>query len=67
MTYAKGTNIKGNLAGKTMMIVGGEGAAPQAKDYSFGISGTGETIKDFTIENISSLARLTESVYEYDE
>ena len=67
VTYAKGTNIKGNLAGKTMMIVGGEGAAPQAKDYSFGISGTGETIKDFTIENISSLARLTESVYEYDE
>ena len=67
VTYVKGTNIKGNLAGKTMMIVGGESAAPQAKDYSFGISGTGEKISDFTVENISSLARLLESTYEYDE
>ena len=50
-----------------MMIVGGESAAPQAKDYSFGISGTGEKISDFTVENISSLERLLESIYEYDE
>lgn len=67
VTYVKGTNIKGNLAGKTMMIVGGESATPQAKDYSFRISGTGEKIADFTVENISSLERLLESIYEYDE
>lgn len=64
--YVNGTNTGGNLAGK-MMMVGGEGTAPQAKDYSFKISGTGEKISDFTVENISSLERLLESVYEYDE
>lgn len=64
--YVNGTNVRGNLAGKNMMVAG-DSAFPEAKDYSFRISGTGETIKDFTIENISLFARLTESVYEYDE
>ncbi len=59
--------MHGNLAGRTMMIAGGEGTAPLAKNYSFRISGTGEKIADFTVENISSLERLLESIYEYDE
>lgn len=63
--YVNGTNTRGNLAGKTMMVVG-DGASPEAKDYSFRISGTGEKIADFTVENISSLERLLESIYEYD-
>jgi len=65
--YVNGTNMHGNLAGKAMMIAGGEGTAPRAKNYSFRISGTGERIADFTVENISSLERLLESIYEYDE
>lgn len=64
--YVNGTNVRGNLAGKNMMVAG-DSAFPEAKDYSFGISGTGEKIADFTVENISSLERLLESVYEYDE
>lgn len=64
--YVNGTNVRGNLAGKNIMVAG-DSAFPEAKDYSFRISGTGEKISDFTVENISSFARLTESVYEYDE
>ncbi len=64
--YVNGTNTRGNLAGKTMMIIG-DSASPEAKDYSFRISGTGEKIADFTVENISSLERLIESIYEYDK
>ncbi len=65
LVYVNGTNTRGNLAGKTMMVVG-DGASPEAKDYSFRISGTGEKIADFTVENIFSLERLLESIYEYD-
>lgn len=64
--YVNGTNVRGNLAGKNMMVAG-DSAFPEAKDYSFRISGTGEKISDFTVENISSLERLLESIYEYDE
>lgn len=64
--YVNGTNVRGNLAGKNMMVAG-DSAFPEAKDYSFRISGTGEKIADFTVENISSLERLLESIYEYDE
>ncbi len=64
--YVNGTNVRGNLAGKNMMIIG-DSAYPEAKDYSFRISGTGEKIADFTVENISSLERLIESIYEYDK
>ncbi len=64
--YVNGTNVRGNLAGKNMMVAG-DSAFPEAKDYSFRISGTGEKIADFTVENISSLERLLESFSEYDE
>lgn len=63
--HVNGTNVHGNLASKNMMV--GDSAYPEAKDYSFRISGTGEKIADFTVENISSLERLLESIYEYDE
>lgn len=64
--YVSGTNASGNLTAGSVMVVGG-GSEPEVKNYSLRISGSGERLDGFTVENISSLLRLFESRYEYDK
>lgn len=64
--YVGGTNARGNLTARSVMVVGG-GSEPEIKSYSLRISGSGERFDGFTVENISSLLRLFESTYEYNE